>query len=196
MYPASPAPKDVDFESSFDSNVDRARSGRRYWSRNGGHLFKFTWNYTKQPQALIQPLLAFCHAQNGREKTFDVVVPLISHSLGDVSGSSPLVKTHTASGQSVPLSGLAALKTVCKEGDVIRFAGHSKVYLLTSDLISDNFGEATAEFSPPLVKAATVNEAVTIDAVPFQCALADDRMAVKLKHADRHPFSIRMEEAY
>jgi hypothetical protein len=60
-----------------------------------------------------------------------------------------------------------------KAGDYIKFANHSKVYMVVSDVTSSS-NAATVTIEPPLTTALADNEAVTYDSVPFTVALKND----------------------
>ena len=53
-----------------------------------------------------------------------------------------------------------------KAGDFIKFASHTKVYMVVSDVTSSS-NAATVTIEPPLITALADDSAVTYDNVPF-----------------------------
>ncbi len=76
----------------------------------------------------------------------------------------------------VPLDGFTNSTTgVLKAGDLIKFANHNKVYMVTADESSNGSGEVAAvDIEPPLQAALVNNEAVTVNKPSFTVALAQD----------------------
>ena len=60
-----------------------------------------------------------------------------------------------------------------KAGDMITFAGHTKVYMVVSDVTSSS-NAATVTIEPPLISAVSDNAVVTYDNVAFTVYLTND----------------------
>ena len=76
----------------------------------------------------------------------------------------------------VHLDGFAgSTNNVLKAGDLIKFAGHDKVYMVTDNENSDSSGAVPAvDIEPPLQAAVANNEAVTVNKPSFTVALQQD----------------------
>jgi hypothetical protein len=64
---------------------------------------------------------------------------------------------------------------VLKAGDLIKFANHNKIYMITDDENANSSGEVAAvDIEPPLQAAVVNNEAVTVNQPSFTVALEQD----------------------
>ncbi len=63
---------------------------------------------------------------------------------------------------------------VWKAGDLIKFAGHTKVYMVQSDIDSDGSGAATVSIEPGIVSTLADNEVVTMNQPDFTVYLVSD----------------------
>jgi hypothetical protein len=144
-----------------------------------------------------QELFAFVMKQKGRYGTFQVVLPDRAIPLGVATGT-PRVNSAVAAGQdTVLIDGFTAGVTgIMKADDLLKFAGHTKVYSFIEDVNSgedanitledgsgillletgDNIllessGQVTATVKPELVEAVANNELVTVIDVPFTVAM-------------------------
>ena len=60
-----------------------------------------------------------------------------------------------------------------KAGDMIKFASHTKVYMVVEDVTASS-NAATVTIEPPLITALSDNSTVTYDDVPFTVHLTND----------------------
>jgi hypothetical protein len=135
------------------------------------------WGFILQWSALerasLAPILAFALAQKGQFESFTFTPPVLG-SAQSVGGGTPLINGTTASGRSIPTDGWTPSITVLKAGDFVKFASHSKVYMLTADATSNGSGQATLSVEPGLYASVADNSAVTHTNVPFTVAFTKD----------------------
>ena len=86
-----------------------------------------------------------------------------------------------------------------KAGDFIKFASHTKVYMVVSDVTSSS-GGATVTIEPPLLIALTDDSVVTYDNVPFTVYLTSDIQEFGVNGADKdgtlyYEYQFDVEEA-
>ena len=86
-----------------------------------------------------------------------------------------------------------------KSGDFIKFAGHTKVYMIVSEFTPSS-GAATVTIEPPLISALADDEVVTYNNVPFQVHMTNDVQEFGAVGADKdgnllYEFEIDVEEA-
>lgn len=71
-------------------------------------------------------------------------------------------------GEVLPVRGCGASVTNwLREGDVLKLAGHSKVYMATGHVDTDAAGNAAIPITPPLIEAPADGEALTLTDVPL-----------------------------
>ena len=88
-----------------------------------------------------------------------------------------MVGAHTSGDASIALDGFTANQTgALKAGDLIKFANHSKVYMVQSDIDSNGSGALTVLISPNLVTALTDNVAVTVNKPSFTVYLENNEI--------------------
>ena len=170
-YPTSPAFNGINLQSDSPSLMSSAVNGRMQSRKIGGQKWAFTASYAPMTRAEFNPVFAFVVSQQGSHGVFTIVPTAISSTSGTASGT--VSTSATAKGlASVTVSGLTG---ALKAGDVIKFSGHDKVYMLTAD----RSGNGAMTFTPPLVEAVGT-ETVTYDDVPFTVRLANDVQSYKL----------------
>lgn len=165
-YPSSPGFNAVGFKVKSYSLKSETISGRIQVRNIGSSKFEFSASYPPLTASEFNPVLAFITAQNGMKETFQVVLPDISYKSGDASGT---LQINVLAGNGV---GSTAVKVdgftgTLKAGDMIKFANHSKVYMITADLSSSG----NLAISPPLQAFLPDNTGITYDAVPFTVRL-------------------------
>ena len=186
-YPASPEFSAVKLESLQPNLVTETRTGRRQVRSVGGQRWAFTAKYNDLTRAEFMPVYAFVIAQAGQFETFTIVPPVIGSTAGTATGS---VTSSAASigATSVTISGLTG---TLKAGDFVKFASHSKVYMVAAD----RSGNGSLSILPALVAAAGSGGAVTYNSVPFTVRLNNDVQSYSLSGYDRYNYEVDLVEA-
>jgi len=106
---------------------------------------------------------------------FDCTVPRYSKPLGKAAGS-PTVRTGVSAGSTiVQLQGFSGSVTgQLIAGDFVRFANHSKVYQVQSDVNSNGSGQLTIEIMPQLTVSLNAGTGLIMNDVQFSFRLARD----------------------
>ena len=120
----------------------------------------------------MMPLLAFAMANRGQFGTFSFT-PVIIGSRRSGSGN-PVVSTATATGRSVQVNGLAVGGLVVSAGDLVKFAGHQKTYMVTADVVANASGSAVLTIEPALYSPVVVSEAVILDGISLTVSFSAD----------------------
>jgi len=165
-YPSTPRFSSVDLESNFQVFVSITQSGKRNVRQTGAHRWILRGTYSSLTRQQFMPVYAFLMDQEGQYGSFNFVAPDLATPQGSGNGT-PLVDLASQVGKSINTKGWANNETVLKAGDILRFAGHSKVYMMTADATSDGTGLATLAISPALQESPADNEGITINNVPF-----------------------------
>ena len=195
IFPAAPFAT-TGLTSEHRTLVSVAQSGRRQARKVSGQRWRFTARFAPMTRQEFAPILAFLMAQEGAFGTFQITPPELAVPQGVATGS-PVVSATTASGNTIPTSGWTPnVQNILKAGDVVRFAGHSKVYMVTVDASSDATGTATLQVQPGLIAPVTNLEAVTVTNVPFTVSLDSDVISYRARRPSLFHFEIDLIEAY
>lgn len=145
------------------------------------------------------PLWGFLLAQKGRAESFTYTLPVsIAPARGTWSGT-PVIDGGSQTGDSIDLDGFTLSDTgVAKAGDLIRFANHAKVYIVTADADADGAGAATVAIQPALMASPGDGSAVTVHkaaaGIGLQVALALDDLELALPHCVRYGLDVSLIE--
>jgi hypothetical protein len=138
----------------------------------GGQKWTFTASYAPMTRTEFNPVFAYTVSQQGRYGVFTVTPSEISSPSGTVSGT----VTCSAAAAGLVSVTIAGLTGTFKAGDVIKFSGHTKVYMLTAD----RAGNGAMAFTPPLIAAVPSSDTVIYNNVPFTVRLSNDIQGYKL----------------
>ena len=157
-----------------------SRSFRRHTSRIPTHRWEAMIKTSPLPNSEFRDLWAFINSLEGSFSNFELEIPRYSTPRGSHSGT-PLAAALTVGGsKTINVSGYtASITNIAKAGDLIKFAGHSKVYQITQDASSDINGDATLTLNTGLIEDVAFNEALTTNNVPFTFALRNDPQEFK-----------------
>jgi hypothetical protein len=187
-YPASPEPSVINITSVQPNLVTETRSGRRQVRSIGGQRWSLTASYNPMTRAEFMPVYAFILAQKGQFETFQIVPAVVGSTSGTATGSVTTSGSAALGATSISLTGLTG---VLKAGDFIKFANHSKVYMLTAD----RSGNGSVAIQPQLVAAVGSGVAVTYNSVPFTVRLNNDLQQYRLSGYERYTYEVDMVEA-
>lgn len=165
-YPTTPTFNALKVGSESPTLFSKAVNGRTQSRKIGGQSWSFTAGYAPMTQAEFKPVWAYLIARKGRHGVFTVVPPVISSTSGTGTGT----VTCTAAAIGAVAVTVAGLTGTLKTGDFVKFANHTKVYMLTAD--RDGAGAIAIE--PPLTSALASNEQMNYNDVPFTVRLDND----------------------
>ena len=194
--PTRPAPARATLRSVQPTRVSVAHSLKRQARTRGAQRWGMRFAFPPMKRAEFAALHAFLLSQRGQADTFTTVLPGHTAPQGTWAGA-PVVSGAGQSGASVALSGFTASQTgVAKAGDLLKFAGHSKVYMVTADANSSGTGTATLSIQPALIASPANGEALTTSSVPFTVALASDNLDANLSPGVIYGLEIDLVEAW
>ena len=194
--PSSPAPAAVIPRSSQPTRASRSHSLRLTTRTRGPQMWAFRFTYAPMTRAQWAPLYAFLLSQRGQADRFNAVVPILKTPLGTWPGA-PVVDGAGQTSATVAIRGLTASQAgAAKAGDIIKFAGHSKVYMLTQDASSDGAGKTSINFQPQLIAAIADGEALTVSSVPFTVILASDNLDSAIAEGANFKLEFDLVEAF
>jgi len=138
-------------------------------------------------------LMAFIIKQRSGKENFTIIPPEVEDARGTASGTPH--GTASAGDTSITLGGTGS--GTLKAGDMIKFASHSKVYMVVADQSDISTGTLTIE--PPLTTAVSSSD-ITYDNVAFTVHLTNDVQEFGVAGADKdgnalYQFEFDVEEA-
>jgi hypothetical protein len=134
----------------------------------------------------------------GPQFSFEIILPEISFtkapnqttSVPRSSQSRPIGAT------SITLTNCGVSKNVVAAGDFIKFANHTKVYMVVAPCVSDASGNATLFFSCPLLQAVPISTNLTITNVPFTAILTEDAQKFDVGFGGITTMTLAMREVF
>jgi hypothetical protein len=174
-FPTTKKPRVFNFTSNRPNNTAYTLSGKRSVKQFAAQYFSFSAQMPPMKQADFQQYYAFLVKQKGSFEDFTFEYPL--DNLGADKGETDILANGVqAIGDStIAMDGFSvSTDDVLKGGDLIKFSGHNKVYMVTGDVNSNASGQATVSIEPPLQAALADNEAVTVNKPSFTVALVQD----------------------
>jgi len=190
-YPTSPEFSAIGFSSEQKTITSTTDSGKMYAVQVDGQRFKFSTTYPPMTRAEFAPVIAFIMKQRSQKETFQIALPDLKNAKGDVSGTVLVNGIHSAGDTTIDVDGMTG---TLKAGDMIKFGGHSKVYMVVSDATA-SAGAATLTIEPPLRSALADDEAVTYDNVSFTVRLTSDLQEFNTSDLDLYRFEVDFIEA-
>jgi hypothetical protein len=177
QFPTDPNFRSLNFKDNRPTLVNQTLSGKKQVRQIGAQYFSFTVAMPPLQQEKSQEIFAFLQKQKGSFEDFTIVAPLDNLGAGKSETDIQVVGAHTSGDASIALDGFTANQTgALKAGDLIKFANHSKVYMVQSDIDSDGGGALTVLLSPNLVTALANNEAVTVNKPSFTVYLENNEI--------------------
>ncbi len=174
-YPTTKKPRVFNFTSNRPNNTAYTLSGKRSVKQFAAQYFSFSVQMPPMKQTDFQQYYAFLVKQKGSFEDFTFEYPL--DNLGADKGETDILANgvHAIGDSTIAMDGFSvSTDDVLKGGDLIKFSGHNKVYMVTGDANSNVSGEATVSIEPPLQAALADNEAITVNKPSFTVALVQD----------------------
>lgn len=187
-FPATPQAANINVTSLQPNLVSETRSGKRQVRAIGGHRWALAAAYAPMTRAEFMPVYAFIIAQKGQFETFQIVPPVVGSTAGTATGTVTTSASAAIGAASVSLTGLTG---VLKAGDFIKFANHTKIYML----MADRSGNGAVAIQPPLVFGVGSAIGVTYNNVPFTVRLNNDLQQYRLGGYERYTYEVDMVEA-
>jgi|TARA_R110000737_G_scaffold12000_1_gene27944 hypothetical protein len=177
QYPTTVNFRSTQFKDNRPTLLNQTLSGKKSVRQIGGQYFSFTVQMPPMKQENAQAYFAFLQKQKGSFEDFTIAAPLNNLGAGRLETDIQVVGSHTAADASIALDGFTASQTgALKAGDLIKFANHSKVYMVQSDIDANSSGALTVLISPNLVTALTDNVAVIVNKPQFTVYLESNEI--------------------
>tara|TARA_R110000764_G_scaffold44175_2_gene99453 strand:- start:483 stop:1088 length:606 start_codon:yes stop_codon:yes gene_type:complete len=195
QYPTTVNFTSLQFKDNRPTLLNQTLSGRKQVRQIGSQYFSFTVQMPPMKQEDSQAYFAFLQKQKGSFEDFTIAAPLDNLGAGKLQTDIQVVGAHVVADASIALDGFTANQTgSLKAGDLIKFANHSKVYMVQSDTASSSSGALTVLISPPLVQALTDNNAVTVNKPQFTVYLENNEIMYSTSSSGFYSISFDVRE--
>ena len=191
----------MNFKSIQNTIISKSDSGKRLARQVDGQRWGFTVSIiTGTRSSVYGELMAFIVKQRSGKETFTIVPPELEDARGSETGSVLVNGNQTAGDTTIAMDGFAGDGAGrFKAGDLIKFASHTKVYMVVSDVTSSS-NAATVTIEPPLVADIANDSGVTYDDVAITVFLTSDIQEFGSVGADKdgnilYKFEFDVEEA-
>jgi len=194
-FPISTAKfESLGIKSIQNTIISKTVSGKKLARQIDGQRWGFTARViTAKRSDVYGDLMAFIVKQRSGKENFTIIPPEVEDARGTASGTPH--GTASAGDTSITLGGTGT--GTLKAGDMIKFANHSKVYMVVADQSDISTGTLTIE--PPLTTAVSSSD-IQFDNVAFTVHLTNDVQEFGVAGADKdgnalYQFEFDVEEA-
>jgi hypothetical protein len=164
----------VNFQSEQRTLRSTTDSGKTFRRQIDGQRWTFTLSYPLKTRTEFAPIQAFIIKQRSGKENFTITFPSYFNAQGSETGTVRVVNAHTAGDTTITVDGHAAdTAGSFKAGDLIKFANHSKVYMIVED-VTPSSNASTLTIEPPLVNTLANDEQVNYDSITFTVHLNSD----------------------
>ena len=155
--------------------ISKSDSGKRLVRQIDGQRFAFSVQIiTATRSDVYGELMAFIMKQRSRKETFTIIPPEIEDARGNETNTVLVNGSHAVGDTTIAMDGHHNDNPhAFKAGDFIKFASHSKVYMVVADVQASS-NASTVTIEPPLIATVADDSVVTYDNVPFTVYLTSD----------------------
>ena len=175
-FPISSAKfESLGIKSIQDTILSKSVSGKKLARQIDGQRWAFTARIiTAKRSDVYGELMAFIVKQRSGKENFTIIPPEIEDARGHETGTILVNGAHSVGDTTIAIDGHSNDNAdAFKAGDFIKFASHTKVYMIVSN-VTPVSNASTITIEPPLLVALTDNSVVTYDNVPFTVYLTND----------------------
>ena len=188
-------------QSQVDTLISKSISGKKLTRQIGTQRCGFTAEVIVAKRSDVYgELMAFVIQQRGSKENFTIIPPEVKSTRGSETGTVLVNGVHAVGDNTIAMDGFAGDGAGrFKAGDLIKFASHTKVYMIVSDVTSSS-NAATVTIEPPLITALADDSVVTYNNVPFTVHLTNDLQEFGGVGADKdgnvlYKFELDVEES-
>ena len=194
--PTSPEFNALSFKDEVNTLVSVSDSGRRFARQIDNQRWKFTCRYVNLSRAEFAPIFAFITKQRGSKETFTITPPNLKNALGSETTTISVNGVHAVGDSTIAIDGFNADSAgSLKAGDFLKFASHTKIYMVVAD-VTPSSNAATVTIEPPLIEALANDSTVTYDDVTFTVYLEGTVQTYDLGFNDLYNYEFDVCEAF
>ena len=174
-FPTTIIPRSLSLKDNRPTLLNQSVSGKRVTRKYGSQYFTLEISLPPLEKTNAMDVFAFLKQQENSFEKFDYQYPITNRGENRTQTDIKADGAHSVGDSTIALKNFdTSTSNVLKAGDVIKFSGHDKVYMVTADLTSDSSGDATVSISPGIISTLANNEAVTVDQPNFKVYLDGD----------------------
>ena len=174
-FPTTIKPSSLSLQDVRPNLINQSVSGKRVTRKYGSQYYLLDISLPPLSKDDAMDVFAFLKKQQNSFDKFDYKYPITNRG-ANISQTDIVVNgSHSVGDNTIALSGFDnSTSNVLKAGDLIKFANHTKIYMVEADLTSDSSGNATVTISPSIIATLANSEAVTVDQPNFKVYLDSD----------------------
>jgi len=175
-FPISTAKfESLGIKSTQNTIISKTISGKKLARQIDNQRFGFTAKViTAKRSDVYGELMAFIVKQRSGKENFTIIPPEIEDARGNETGTVLVNGVHAVGDTTIAMDNHHNDNPhAFKAGDFIKFASHSKIYMIVADVQASS-NASTVTIEPPLLTALADDSVVTYDNVPFTVHLTND----------------------
>ena len=180
--------------------ISKSDSGKRLVRQIDGQRFAFSVQIVTATRSDVYgELMAFIMKQRSRKENFTIIPPELEDARGNETNTVLVNGNHAVGDTTIAMDGHHNDNPhAFKAGDFIKFASHTKVYMIVADVQASS-NASTVTIEPPLIETVADDSVVTYDNVPFTVHLVNDIQEFGTVGADKdgavlYKFELDVEE--
>tara|TARA_R100001440_G_scaffold52125_1_gene72022 strand:- start:1797 stop:2399 length:603 start_codon:yes stop_codon:yes gene_type:complete len=174
-FPTTIKPSSLSLQDVRPNLINQSVSGKRVTRKYGSQYYLLDISLPPLSKDDAMDVFAFLKKQQNSFDKFDFTYPITNRGANRTQTDIVVNGSHSVGDNTIALSGFdASTSNVLKAGDLIKFANHTKIYMVEADLTSDSSGNATVTISPSIISTLANGEAVTVDQPNFKVYLDSD----------------------
>ena len=201
-FPISTAKfQSLGIKSIQNTIISKSQSGKKLVRQIDNQRFAFSVRViTAKRSDVYGELMAFIIKQRSSKENFTIIPPEIEDARGTETGTVLVNGVHAVGDTTIAMDGFAGDGAGrFKAGDFLKFASHTKVYMVVADATSSS-NASTVTIEPPLISALTDNSVVTYDNVSFTVHITNEIQEFGVVGADKdgnllYQFEVDVEES-
>jgi hypothetical protein len=188
--------KSINWQSNANTIVSTTITNKTFSKDLGGQFFSFTLKSVPLSRDDFGGIQAFIVTQRGAFDTFTIVPPVIGSANGTfVNDGTKLPVTSTAAVGASTITVTPTGNGTLKAGDLIKFANHSKVYMLTADKTLSDSTQTTIDIFPNLRTQVPSSQNTLTDDVPITVRFINDAQEFDLGVDNLYQYELDVAEA-
>lgn len=168
-------PNNVNVSDVDTTQINISLSGRETRTQIARQYYVLQFSYENLTETQRKSILGHIGAARGSLLPFFVKLPTgLDDNSGGATGTLQVFAPGSLNDTSVSYTGPSST-TVFKQGDIIQFDNHSKIYTVTADSTTSSGGNGSVAFYPPLQVAVTTSETITYDNIQVLVRYTEDK---------------------
>lgn len=155
--------------------ISKSLSGKKLSRQIDNQRWAFTIKIITGTRADVYgQLMAFIVKQRSGKENFTVIPPELEDARGNETNTVLVNGDHAVGDTTIAMDNHHNNNPhAFKAGDFIKFASHTKVYMIVEDVQASS-NASTVTIEPPLISTVANNSVVTYDNIPFTVHLTND----------------------